>query len=286
MKKFLISNIPKKLSHVKLDIGLSYNAPQSHFWLKMEKKLLIFGFEPNPEAIKRLLIEKNYEQHKFTTKDYFHEVTEKFTERRFKKKRKRKTIFLTIWLYREVLRYFRLVISNVRKKKTHQDIIHKYYKSRFFLIPVALSNVETEQMMDFYVNSNDCGTSSLYKHDEKFLGPIKNVIKVPVVSLKMFFDTFLWERFEYIDHIKIDAQGSDLNILKGAGDYLKEKVVYVTAEPDGKYYFGARDCNKTSISNYMISQNFLPVNHPNTNDPTFINKKFLHLKDKIYIFQN
>ena len=38
MKKFLISNIPKKLSHVKLDIGLSYNAPQSHFWLKMEKK--------------------------------------------------------------------------------------------------------------------------------------------------------------------------------------------------------------------------------------------------------
>lgn len=83
---------------------------------------------------------------------------------------------------------------------------------------------------------------------------------------------------------EIDAQGSDLNILKSAGDYLK-KVVYVTAEPDGPQYIGAQESNVYNIVNYMISQDFLPVRHPNTIDPTFLNKRFLHLKDTVFIKQ-
>jgi FkbM family methyltransferase len=150
---------------------------------------------------------------------------------------------------------------------------------------VALSNVETISEMDFYVNSKDCGTSSLFSHDQQYLGPIEKVIKVPVYSLKMFFDNFPWDRFSYIDYIKIDAQGSDLNILKSAGNYLSEKVVYVTAEPDGNQYIGASDCNTGNIVQYMDSMNFQKINHPNTQDPTFINKNFLHLYDKIYISQ-
>ena len=111
------------------------------------------------------------------------------------------------------------------------------------IIQTALSNVEEQEEMNFYVNSKDCGTSSLFKHDEIYLGPIEKIITVPVISLKMFFDKFPWDRFEYIDYIKIDAQGSDLNILKGAGDYLKKKVIFVTAEPDGNQYHGANECN-------------------------------------------
>jgi hypothetical protein len=80
-------------------------------------------------------------------------------------------------------------------------------------------------------------------------------------------------------------RGSDLNILKGAGEYLSEKVVYVTAEPDGNQYIGADECNTENITNYMTSQNFIKINHPNTVDPTFLNKKFLHLSDKVYISQ-
>lgn len=101
----------------------------------------------------------------------------------------------------------------------------------------------------------------------------------------MFFDNFPWDRFSYIDYIKIDAQGSDLNILKSAGNYLSERVVYVTAEPDGNQYIGAYDCNVENITNFMDSINFMKINHPNTIDPTFINKKFLHLLNEIYISQ-
>jgi hypothetical protein len=139
--------------------------------------------------------------------------------------------------------------------------------------------------MDFYINNNDCGTSSLFKHDEKRLGSIKKLVKVDVCSLKMFFDNFPWERFEYIDYIKIDAQGSDLNILKGAGKYLQERVVFVTAEADGYQYYGAEECSTNNITNYMLSQNFIKINHPNTQDPTFVNSKFIELAKKIYINQ-
>ena len=151
------------------------------------------------------------------------------------------------------------------------------------IINKALSNVNKD--MSFYINKNDCGTSSLYKHDEKHLGPIEKEIKIPVISLKIFFDNFPWNRFEYIDYIKIDAQGSDLNILKGAGNYLEEKVVFITAEPDGYQYFGANDCNVQNLTKYMQSKNFIQVNHPNTSDPTFVNKKFLDIARNIYIEQ-
>ena len=156
---------------------------------------------------------------------------------------------------------------------------------RMQIFNIALSNVSNIEYMDFYVNSKDCGTSSLYTHNETYLGPIDKIIRVPVYSLKMFFDNFPWDRFCYIDYIKIDAQGSDLNILKGAEEYLKERVVFVTAEPDGNQYIGASECNTQNIIEYMTSVGFTQINHKNTNDPTFINNNFLHLSNSIYISQ-
>jgi FkbM family methyltransferase len=52
---------------------------------------------------------------------------------------------------------------------------------------------------------------------------IKEVIQVPVYPLSEFFE-LLPETVSYVDFIKIDAQGADLDILKGAGDWLSKKV--------------------------------------------------------------
>jgi FkbM family methyltransferase len=227
-------NIPEKCSHIKIDIGLSYNAPQSQVWLANEPNLMVFGFEPNPDLLDS--ISK----------------------------------------------------GNIQKRhRAHGEPLQKKYidEKRFSLVSVALSDVDKVEQMNFYINKNDCGTSSLFKHDEKYLGSIEKVVQVNVCSLKMFFDNFPWERFEYIDYIKIDAQGSDLNILKSAGKYLQERVVYVTAEPHGYQYYNAETCNTNNIINYMLSQNFIQINHPNTQDPTFVNSKFIELAKKIYINQ-
>ena len=230
-------NIPSNCTHIKIDVGLSYGANQSSNWLDNENDVMVFGFEPNPEAY-NCLMQGNIQ-----------------------------------------LRHPAHATAGMPLNKKHID------SGRMHIFNVALSNCDEVKEMDFYVNSKDCGTSSLYSHDENYLGPIKHVIKVPVYSLKMFFDNFNWEKFEYIDYIKIDAQGSDLDILKGGGNYLSERVVYITAEPDGNQYFGASHCNSENITQYMNSINFTRIHHPNTIDPTFINNKFLHLKDKIYISQ-
>ena len=158
-------------------------------------------------------------------------------------------------------------------------------EGRFVIQPCALSSVSEPTTMKFYVSANDCGTSSLFPNDEIQLGKIKDVIDVPVYSLKMFFDGFPWDRFEYIDYVKIDAQGSDLNILKGAGSYLRERVVFVTAEGDGHQYIGAGECSTQNIIDYMKSQGFMLIRHLNTTDPTFVNKKYIELSKKIYINQ-
>ena len=229
--------IPASCSHVKIDVGLSYGANQSSNWLDTESDVMVFGFEPNPEAYSCLLqgdIQLRHPAH---------------------------------------------AAAGRPLNKKHID------SGRMHIFNVALSNYDEVRNMDFHVNSKDCGTSSLYSHDQIYLGPIKQIIKVPVYNLKMFFDKFDWGRIPYVDYIKIDAQGSDLDILKGSGNYLTERVVYVTAEPDGNQYIGANHCNAENITQYMQSVNFIRVNHPNTADPTFLNKKFLHLKDKIYISQ-
>jgi FkbM family methyltransferase len=158
-------------------------------------------------------------------------------------------------------------------------------EGRFQLLKYAISDVSDLTVQDFYINKNDYGTSSLYTHNQDVLGPIEKCVKVSVINLKNVFDYFPWDRYEYIDYIKIDAQGSDLKILKGAGDYLKNKVVYITAEPDGHYYNDCDDCTEENIDNYMKSQGFIRVNHINTRDPTYLNSKFLHLKDEIWIHQ-
>lgn len=226
-------NIPDHITHVKLDIGLSYSAPQSNDWLCCEPNLFVFGFEPNPDAVNCIMnknIQKRHECHGEPLKDEF-------------------------------------------------------IDTRFRLLPVALSNIEKPTNMNFYAMSNDIGTSSLYEPIDISLGPIKSQLKVPVYSLKHFFDVFPWNRFAYIDYIKIDAQGSDFDIIKGAGEYLKNRVVFITAEPESAQYNGCDNNTAHNMSTYLQSQGFIRIAHPNTSDPTFLNLKYSHLYDKIYIRQ-
>lgn len=222
MNKYIDFNkIPLNKNRIKIDIGLSYNAPHTQIWFENDNKnddLYIIGFEPNPYNVK--------------------------------------------------------------------NILNKYIDdNQFCLINIALSNVKEMKEMDFYCTKKDPGTSSLYCPNNYLNDEIKEIIKVPVYSLKHFFDIFDWNRFPYIEYIKIDAQGSDLDILIGAEDYLKNRVVYITAEPEYYQYDNSEHNNFDNIKKYLESQNFILINHPNTIDPTFINNKFLYLKDDIYIAQ-
>jgi FkbM family methyltransferase len=96
---------------------------------------------------------------------------------------------------------------------------------KVFLVETALSDCNPTHM-DFYCAKEDPGTSSLYK--PTYI-EVESKVQVPVIRLRDFFDLFPWEQVPFIEHIKIDAQSSDFNIVKGMDDYIK-KVLYLTVE--------------------------------------------------------
>lgn len=231
-------SIPESIKHVKLDIGLSYNAPFSTFWCNHQPDLFVFGFEPHPGTYAFLKDKSPQKYHPIYNRNF--------------------------------------------EPNPHVD-------NRLCILPVALSDKGGVEM-DFFQMSVDVGVSSLFKPTEQFFQKnteysVESVTKVPVFTLKDFFDLFPFDRFPYIEYIKIDAQGSDLNIVKGAGTYLSERVVYITLEADGYQYEGANNCNENDIVSYMESIGFVKIAHPNTMDPTFLNKNFIHLANSVSILQ-
>ena len=178
-----------------------------------------------------------------------------------------------------------------KRNPLHPDSLSAKNKERFFLFPFALSFLqqgeEEGKTIDFYMTKHDCGTSSLFRPTDTILYEVKKIVKVPIFSLSSFLELFFnkWgDRFPYIEYLKVDAQGSDYNILLGAKEYIK-KIAVITAEPEYHGYSGCDNNTFQNMNHYLNSVGFENTNEYLTMDPTFINKDFLHLKDKLYIFQ-
>lgn len=164
-----------------------------------------------------------------------------------------------------------------RYHQIEYDLVGK----RCFFLPVALSDVTEPETMDFYCTANMPDCSSLMKPKSTFTD-VESVVKVPVFSLSDFFKILPDDRI--VDFIKVDVQGADLKVLKGARQFLADRVVYVTAEPETAQYENCYDNTAENITEYMTSIGFLRVQHPNTHDPTFINQKFMD-RQSVYISQ-
>lgn len=148
------------------------------------------------------------------------------------------------------------------------------FNKSFFCFNCALSDYLSESEQ-FYCAEDDSGTSSLFKPKEFEVLEITNI---PVITLSSFFDCFPWERIQYIEQIKIDAQSSDFNVIRGIGDYLKEKIVYLDVETgtNGQYY---NEENPEDIRRYMDSQGFECLSWGL--DATFVNQNYKNILGKI-----
>jgi FkbM family methyltransferase len=135
------------------------------------------------------------------------------------------------------------------------------------IFPFALSN-ETGQT-DFYCTTNDPGTSSMYKPTR--FGLEAKVI-VPKHTLSSVLVNFPWHTIPFIDHLKIDAQGHDFEILLGALSYL-DRIAYINIEMsvEGQY----EDVqNKFPLMNILLqSQGFRPYNMEGGNCSYFNTKR-------------
>jgi len=164
----------------------------------------------------------------------------------------------------------------------------KWLNNNFYIVPVAIGN-DNGKLNDFYVTcSKNVGCSSLYKPSNALENQgivLDEIIQVPVFNLSEFLKLLPFDKFEYIEYIKVDVQGNDLNVIKSGGDYIREKVVFITMEPEVGQYIGANNNTIPNMINYMNSIRFDIVKHHNTVDPTFLNRKFKSIADSIYIKQ-
>jgi hypothetical protein len=179
-------------------------------------------------------------------------------------------------------------VNTIKKGAIKQHVSHGdplnpiYVGNRFFIIPCALGLL-SGQSANFYITKESCGCSSLY-HPRYF--EIDKTIEVPVFRLSDFFDLFPFDTHPIVDYIKIDAQGSDLDIVKSAGCYLEERVVYITIEAENDQYENTIN-SADDIDFYMRSKGFKKDTSHDTGDPTYFNPRFANYaqKNKIKIFQ-
>jgi FkbM family methyltransferase len=157
---------------------------------------------------------------------------------------------------------------------------------RCVIEPLALGKPETNtERVTLYRPNLDMSCSSLLKPKMEMLKGLRNTEPITLTSLDYYMTHHpeLLERFKIIHHLKIDAQGMDLEVVKGGVETIKKYVVYLTCEPDGyQYEWDGKEENKSVIENidpYMKSIGFKKVDHPECLDPTYINTKFEDMKD-------
>ena len=208
--------LPASVKRLKIDVGLSFNAPNSELWLERIPELAVFGFEPNLRAVSDIL-------------------------------------------------------SGSRARgSTYVYLDKKRVGKTWFLFPVALG--ATQGHVKFYNTINDPGQSSVFE-PEAFGSYSEEV--VPMFTLSDLLSRIPWGYegddgvFPIIEHIKTDAQGFDVEVLRGAGRFLSERVVCVTSE---KAAWGYKDTGHSAqeLIDFMWREGFVLMSDLG-GDFTFVN---------------
>ena len=147
-------------------------------------------------------------------------------------------------------------IFNFIKKKYERNKSIKIYN-------LAISDKKKSQTL--YINKHDL-TSSLTEIDKKnsylnlkaklFGGSINDLIhkKYMIKSTKLS-DIIKKNRVKKIDLLKIDTEGHELQVLKGAGSFLKKNVKFMLIEIHNSNIFLNYDSKK--IHNYLLKNKFI-----------------------------
>ena len=162
-----------------------------------------------------------------------------------------------------------------------------YPHKNFILINVALDDVKEITTKPFYHMSSDVGVSSLLKPTDSLGHTLQEISDVTVIPFSFILEKIDWDRFDYIELVKIDTQGKDLDIIKSAGKFL-DKIVYLNCEINTFDHY--ENNNKPNeFNDFLINNGFnFVLDNSFVNgevvDRTYINNKFLNLKDKINYF--
>ena len=102
---------------------------------------------------------------------------------------------------------------------------------------------------------------------------------VPQFTLNDFLDYFPWHKFPYIEYLKINTNGSDFSVIRGALKYLN-RIAIITFNSNNGYI----NClnNHYDIVRFLKENDFVDSSEKDIKtyksfniDPTFFNNKLL-----------
>lgn len=141
---------------------------------------------------------------------------------------------------------------------------------KYIIVPIAISDYDGEANFNI-AGAYDWGCSSLntFSEDLDKTWEGREDFKVTEVSnvLVRRIDTFMNNnKIPYISYLKIDAQGSDLKVLKSAGDYIKAvKGGQIEAINQNSLYKEADNTVDNVIT--FLKQNDFIIDKIEINDP-------------------
>ena len=141
-----------------------------------------------------------------------------------------------------------IVSGQFLNSKTQTALDPKYINDRFILIKCALSSKINAKGQEIYVTRwPTFGNSSLLfpKHFS-----VEHIEVVPVWTLEYFLENYFpFEKISMIEHLKSDTQGSDFEVIKGAGTYIS-KIAAITVELDNYAYHDTSNSLKR-VTSYL-----------------------------------
>jgi len=159
------------------------------------------------------------------------------------------------------------------------------FSDRYIVCPYAVSNYVRKAQ--FHVSGNaDWGCSSLllFNTNLKETWPERNDfnvtdnIEVDVITIEYFLDNIYTGNISKIDFFHCDTQGSDLNVLKGTGRYIKlikSGEVEAANKPDILY---KNQNTKEDTINFLIDNGFyIKSILPNDMHQNEVNIEFLKI---------
>lgn len=218
--------IPEGTSRVMIDVGTSFNWPNSVGWLRRHPDdAVVMGFEPD----------------------------------------------MDMWCGAKCAHHFAdnlwLLDGGSRTEYFAQE-----FTERVFFLPVAIGNYNGYSL--FNINEGH-GRSSILDSDKH---NVKYKSLIPVLRLEEVIKR-IPEYIEYIEHLKIDAQGYDFEVIKSAGETI-EKCAVITVESGMDSYIG--EFKTADMVRYIRSKGFREIKNTHRYGcKSYINRKYRRIKKKL-----
>jgi FkbM family methyltransferase len=169
--------------------------------------------------------------------------------------------------------YYTLLEPQNWLKKSFQDILDANSKVQYY--PVGAG--EKEGSFQFTIVDRDDSCSFRYSQEEAKAAGLKQ-IEIPVVTLNNLLSN---SDLPIPDIIKIDAEGLDIEVLKGASNYFGKTEIFMVE---------AGVVNKSFDNSFLKILNFMDENNYRLFDITDINRPFqpqvLWLVELVFVKKN